>query len=392
MTIALKGITWGHVRGISPLEETTKQFQLHNPHVSIDWEARSLEDFEDYPIDILAEKYDLILMDHPFIGTGVQKGVIVPLDEWLSEEFLMDQASNSVGGSFGSYTWEGHQWALAVDAAAQVSAYRADLFDEWGLEAPKTWDAVFELIRVLPNGTRVGFPLSPTHTYCSFLALCANLGGNDFWDEVHGINPEIGEQSLHMLQRLASMAHPQSLSSNPIHVSDLMSSTNEVAYVPLMFGYSNYARSGFRPNVIHYTNIPSTHSEPAGGVLGGVGIAVSARSKHKREAVNYAGYVAGPDCQRGLYFESEGQPGHRKAWMDSEVNRHSHGFFENTLRTLDMAYLRPRYAGYPQFQEKAGEILHSSLVTGGSIREGLQNLNQVYQNMRKESVRLERRR
>lgn len=387
MTVTLKGITWGHVRGISPLKETTKQYQLLNPTVSIDWEARSLEDFEDYPIDILAEKYDLILMDHPFIGTGVQKGAIVALDEWLPGDFLINQAKNSVGGSYDSYTWEGHQWALAVDAAAQVSTYRADLFSEWGLTVPKTWDQVFELINVFPKGTKVGFPLNSTHTYCSFLALCANMGGNDFWDEIHGINTEIGEQSLDMLQRLVPVIHPKSLSSNPIHVSDLMSSTNEVAYVPLMFGYSNYSRSGFKPHLLHYTDIPTTHTDPVGGVLGGVGIAVSARSKHKLEAVEYAQYAASADCQRGLYFESDGQPGHRKAWLDPKVNRKSHNFFENTLRTLDLAYIRPRYAGYPIFQEKIGKILHSLLLNGGNYREGLQEFNRVYQQMREESVK-----
>lgn len=68
------------------------------------------------------------------------------------------------------------------------------------------------------------------------------------------------------------------------------------------------------------------------------------------------------------------------------MNRKSHGFFENTLRTLDLAYLRPRYVGYPSFQERAGEILHSLLLNGGNCHEGLQNLNSVYQIMRAVSV------
>ena len=33
---------------------------------------------------------------------------------------------------------------------------------------------------------------------------------------------------------------------DPIGISDRMSSTDEIVYVPLMFGYSNYARAGFR--------------------------------------------------------------------------------------------------------------------------------------------------
>ena len=54
------------------------------------------------------------------------------------------------------------------------------------------------------------------------------------------------------------------------------------------------------------------------------------------------------DVRRNLYFTSGGQPGYRKAWLDEEVNRVSNRFFDDTLETLDGAYLRPRFNGYLQ--------------------------------------------
>ncbi len=50
-----------------------------------------------------------------------------------------------------------------------------------------------------------------------------------------------------------------------------------------------------------------------------------------------------------------GNPGHRSAWLDDEVNRRSSDYFRNYLaRALDRAYLRPRFPGYLHFQDHAG--------------------------------------
>ena len=39
-------------------------------------------------------------MDHPHIGSALEAGALVPLEMYLSEEFLKDQEENSVGRMF----------------------------------------------------------------------------------------------------------------------------------------------------------------------------------------------------------------------------------------------------------------------------------------------------
>ncbi len=370
-------ITWEHARGTAPIKAAIERFTRLRQEVSISWEARSLEDFEHYPVELLAERYDLILMDHPFVGACAEEGVLLPLDEWLSAEYLADQKENSVGPSYESYTWGGHQYALAVDAAAQASAYRPDLLDDLEMYLPRTWDEVFELAATLPDGVKVGMTLNPTHAYCCFLALCANIKGQGFWDEHTGIDLEVGKQSLGFLRSLLPSIHQSSLEMSPIRMLEMMSHSDEVAYVPLIFSYSNYARGGFAPRLVRFTNIPSTHEEPTGSVLGGVGLAVSSRSRHKHEAVDFASYVASREYQLGLYFDSGGQPGYRAAWTDPRINEWSNGFFEGTLRSLDLAYMRPRRPGYVRFQERAGQIVHEFLRSGGASEEAVLTLNRL---------------
>jgi multiple sugar transport system substrate-binding protein len=375
---SLRGMAFDHPRGFAPMKATSEKYQLSNPDTVISWDARSLKDFEDYPIEELAEKYDLIMMDHPFIGSGVKSRALVPLDEHVPAEYLDDQARHSVGPSYQSYSWEGHQWALAVDAAAQVSAYRPDLLESWGLRTPESWDEVFELAEALPEGAKIGLALNPTHSFCTFITLCANISGNAFLEETTGVDLSVGEEALNFVRRLVAVIHEASLRADPIQVSELMSRSDEVAYAPLMFGYSNYARPGFASHTLRFTNIPSFGSDPSGSVLGGVGLTVSAYSEHTQAAIDYALFVAAPECQRGLYFESGGQPGHRVAWTDPVVNQRSSNFFEDTLRTLDLAYLRPRHVGYTAFQKQAGESISDFLWNGGSVREVIKAINRLY--------------
>ncbi|MBU5442564.1 extracellular solute-binding protein [Paenibacillus sp. MSJ-34] len=379
--IALKGMTWDHERGYDPLLRTTERFAAHYPDVTIHWDRRSLKDFGDYPVDALAQEYDLLMIDHPHVGICSANGVLVPLDDWIPADYLADQSEGSVGPSHRSYQWGGRQWALAVDAAAQVSSYRPDLLQ--GYKLPSTWTEVRKLADALPSGRKIGWPLCPTDAMCSFLSLCANIGGASFFDEAAGIPRTTGEAALAFLDGMLPLLHECSLASNPIQMYDRMSSTDEIAYVPLAFGYTNYARASCAGRRLRFADIPSMTGAPEQALLGGVGIAVSARSEHIPVAVRYAMFVASPEVQRTIYYEAGGQPGHAAAWTDERINGDCGDFFVATRRTMENSYMRPRHPAFPAYQEQAGVILHEALersLAGRPLSESatLAELNRLY--------------
>ncbi|MBI4279836.1 MAG: extracellular solute-binding protein [Armatimonadetes bacterium] len=380
-TIELHGIAWGHVRGFGPAHATAAAFTAAHPGIHVAWEVRPLKDFAGYPVPLLCEQYDLVLFDHPSLGTCVEAGALLPLDEWLEPEYLADQAEHSVGPGYESYAWGGHQWGLAVDAAAQVAAYRDDLLRKAGAAVPRSWVDVFALAASLPAGRRLGLALRGADAICTFISISANIGGPTFWGQAHGIDAEVGDAAFHLLHRLAPALHPASFHEYDPGMLDLMARADEVVYAPLIFGYSNYARAGFAPRIIHFADIPSHDPRPHGSILGGVGLGISTRCAHPREAVAYAAYVASREVQCGPYFTSGGQPGHRAAWTDPGINAQCHNFFQGTLRTLDLAYLRPRSAGYERFQEEAGEIVRRCVIDGRGGRAAVRALNNLYRTL-----------
>jgi multiple sugar transport system substrate-binding protein len=377
----LTGMSWDHPRGHDSIVAASEAFMKANPGVSISWRTRSLQDFADYPVSKLAELFDLILIDHPFIGEAAATGCLLPADQYLDAAFLADQAANSVGQSHVSYQYAGRQWALATDAACQVASYRPDLMAEAGAEPPTSWAALlrFAAARKRKRRGQVAIPLIPVDTLMCFCTICASHGEDPFVDPERVVSREMGRFAAGMLLQLRELIHPESSTFNPIRVYDRMSTTDEIAYVPLAFGYSNYARAGFRPHLLKFANIPrSANGAARGAILGGVGLAVSATTKEAATAFKFARHVASADVQRGVFFTGGGQPGHRAAWLDPAVNAASSNFFLDTLETIDHSFLRPRYHGYLHVQDEGFLRSHEFLFGHGDVERFLDELDALY--------------
>ncbi|RAP76860.1 carbohydrate ABC transporter substrate-binding protein [Paenibacillus montanisoli] len=355
-----------------------------HPGVEIVWEKRSLQAFADEPIERLAELYDLLIIDHPWAGFAADKGILVPLERHVTDAFLADQALHSVGLSHESYRFAGIQTAFAVDAATPVASYRADLLAEAGEQVPATWD---ELLALAKRG-KVAFAGIPVDTLMNFYMLCVTQGEEPFKDGGQVVSEQVGTQSLELLRELTTLCPEEMLNWNPIRVYEAMSAGKTIAYCPFAYGYSNYARQGYAPNVLHFADLVSLGSHgPLRSTLGGTGIAVSAKSKHAALAVQYAVYMASPEVQRTVFAEAGGQPGHRSAWEDEALNRRTNGYFQATLPALDRAYLRPRYCGYLDFQDRAGDVVRDYVISGGSPKQVLEQLDRLYLTSRTEAAR-----
>lgn len=357
---------------------TARRFSEEHADIRMEWDVRSLHEFGDASVRSFAEHYDLIVLDHPFMGEVARDRCLLPLDEYIPRATLDTLEGESAGASHQSYFYDGHQWALAIDAASHVAGYRADLLDAAGVRVPETWDEVLELAKIRPGF--VSLALFPLDSLMCFFTLCANAGDPPFSENSSRVvNYDAGEFALLRLRDLAKSSVEDALTLNPIAMWERMSTTDEIAYCPLAFGYSNYARSGYRRSLLSFANIASSgEAGCAGATLGGAGLAISRRCKDIESAVQYAAWVASADCQRTLYVQSGGQPGNQRAWTDPVANALTNGYFERTLPTLEQAFLRPRFAEFPDFQNAAFDVIWKFLKDNGSPTATLNTLDQLY--------------
>jgi multiple sugar transport system substrate-binding protein len=367
----LKGMTWDHPRGYDPLLACSRIWRDEGG-VEIVWDRRSLQDFEAFPVEELARRYDLIVLDHPHIGQVVAEGCLAPLDVAGGEAHCRELARGSVGPSFESYRWNGRQWALPIDAATQVQAWRADL-----VAAPaERWEDVMRLAR---QGV-VHCPLRPPHSLMVLYTLAANLGRPCGGDPHEFLDAETGARVYEMLRELTSLIDAVCYGMDPIAVSEAMARPDaRVVCVPLIYGYVSYAREQPGRKRISFANIPAAGSNgPVGSVLGGTGIAVSARTELLDAAIDFAYWVASAEVQRGPYASAGGQPGHAAAWEDRKINTDAGDFFTATRATLNGAWLRPRHSGSVPFQQAASVRLNEALMGGERPQAFIADLNAMH--------------
>ncbi|CAB4887686.1 unannotated protein [freshwater metagenome] len=364
MTGHYTGITWDNPRGKNALFASIPEAR-EGLGLDISWSAHSLEHFEAHPIEDLAERFDLVIMDHPHVGDMCASGGFRPIEDVIGVERVQALSDSFVGPSFRSYQMEGKLWALPVDAATQVMASRADLIDS----VPKTWEDILRLGREQTVCLSVAGP----HAFLTFLSLCASFDAavdDGLWREFP--HSSIAIAVLEIMRELVTRQAPRTLKMNPIALLAAMIARNDIACVPLIYGYSQFAR--MTPRAVQFSDAPSGISSIRGSTIGGAGLAVTNRRSISPELVAYVAWLVSADTQTNFIPSHDGQPALASAWRDPNLNRQSAGFYANTLTTIQGAQVRPRFAGYAVYQEYASARIREGLVSGEATTDILKDI------------------
>jgi multiple sugar transport system substrate-binding protein len=371
----LRCITWNHSRAFPPLAATAQRFEELNPGTCITWEKRSLHEFGHADISALTERFDLLIIDHPMLGEVEQTGALHNLKPMLTDEESRDLEEDSIGPSFESYLWNGKLYALPVDVAAPAASFRPDLLGSASAELPTKWNDVITLAR---RGM-VRMPAFPADLFLNFMGMCVSSRSAVALTPESLFDNEIAVICLEQLRELASMMPHDIYQMNPLALYEQMSSTNDFAYCPFAYSYNNYSRLHFGTHNVRYADpVALQGCEPMRTILGGTGIALSARCKTPETALRYALFTVGGTIQSTIYSLAGGQGARRSAWRDPLLNQLTDNFFLRTAASIERAYVRPRYHGYIGLQETAGEPIVSYLKSGGSASRTLDEIDRRY--------------
>jgi multiple sugar transport system substrate-binding protein len=379
--LRLAGIAWDHSRALPPLVATGQRYEETHPGVRIRWEKRSLDEFGHAPIDQLASRFDLIVIDHPWAGFAFEKNLVRDLKPLLAPAALKNCAQNSIGATFESYCYGGRLLALPIDAATPAPSWRNDLLEPAGLSAPATWSEAVALARrklaVLP-----GFNAD---LFLHFLMLLKALGAAPCADPEQIAPRQIMRQAVELLGELTEPMPPEIFDWNPIQIAERMAANDDFAWNAFAYTYNNYARQGFAPHRLCFGNLLSLEPKTPKlrSVLGGTGIALSIHCKQVEVALAYASFVADEVTQKGIYLHAGGQPSHRAAWDDPCADELCGGFFSGTRATQEEAFVRPRYSGYVPLQTSGGKALQEILRHHHDAEAVLERLDGLYRESRR---------
>jgi len=344
-----RGLTWDHPRGTDALREAARRAR-EKGEIDICWEAQPLEGFEARPIAELATRYDLIVMDHPHLGDARADDCLKPLGPTFGS-LLEHWQSDTVGASFESYSDRDGQWALPLDAATQVMIRGARVDTP-----PQTLEELFSASKSLRTVPCYAGP----HAALMFMALCAGLGTpcNTGRSERFA-EPSTALEALDVMARLAHRMEPRQWDLNPIDMHEAVAAGN-VDLCPWVYGYAPYGRPG--PGQVRFSDVVRLHPDGVlGSTLGGTGLAVTRKATITPALIDHIKWLMSMESQKGLIPVHSGQPSRKPAWEDEEVNQAVGGFYNDTRRTTEAAWVRPRWPGYTAFQATLSDIIRTGL-------------------------------
>jgi multiple sugar transport system substrate-binding protein len=368
-----RGLTWDHPRGYVALERAAERARAEG--LDLQWERQPLEGFESHPIEDLAERYDLIVLDHPHIGDAVAGQCLQPLESLFGAEALARWRAQSIGRSFDSYRYAGAHWALPLDAATQVAVARADRL---AAPLPRDWPEVLALARRQP----VCLSLAGPHAALTLFSMAAAHG-----DAPAALDPGRlfagpgAEAAYALLAELHALAYAGWAGLNPIGILAAMAGNGDgggaAVYCPLVYGYVNYAVGAPGRAPLHFADVPAG-PQGLGSTLGGTGLAVSRRARVDGALRQHLEQLLSPALQEGFIPFADGQPSARSAWADARVNAAWNGFFAQTQATLEAAIVRPRHPGYIPFQTEASALVRTALAERWTAATALARLQELY--------------
>ena len=374
--VQLAGIAWDHSRAFPPLVATAQRYEETHPGIRIQWQKRTLDEFGHTPIDALAQKFDLIVIDHPWAGFCFERNLVHDLKTLASAAALAELEQNSIGRTFNSYCYNGKLLALPIDAATPAPSWRPDLLERAGVQPPQIWAEAVALaqrkLAVIP-----GFNAD---LFLHFLMLVKALGVEPCADRETIAPCETLRNAVELLRELTSPMPREIFGMNPIQVAERMAATDDFAWNAFAYTYHNYARRGFAPTPLRFGDLLSLKPDGARlhSVLGGTGIAISMNCQQVPAALDYALFTANGHTQKTIYLHAGGQPSHRAAWEDVFADQLAGGFFSGTRLAQEEAFVRPRYSGYVPLQTDGGNALQAHLRDGRSLDATLEKLDQLY--------------
>ncbi len=341
--------------------------------------------------------YDLVAVDLPWIGEFAEKGVLTPLDSVIDLERLNPSDFHTAG--WRAAHWGGRPYGVPAQTTPELLFYRTDLFEEAGLPAPTTTDAVLAAARAFHDPARGRYGIAwnaarGTALGHSFIMACADFGqpvvdmpkiaGGYDTDRLHrgGLRPlldtERARAAAEYLLELAALAPPNILTMSWYERVKPYAS----GAVPMAYGYTLLTpyfegdpgspangNTGYLPHPAGPTGAPVA---PVGGYV----FAIPANLSEERRAAAGEALIAftTPEAQK-LYVQNGSRTAPRySVAQDPEVRRLSPIFEavdEMSWRDELQFWPRPPIPEISDIIRICGEELHDMLRGQATVREAL---------------------
>lgn len=289
------------------------QWEEENPNIKINYEVVPWERTLDQLILTAGSNQapDVSVLDMGWIPVLVDAGHLLPIDDLMQDVVTQSELDDFVDSSWEFARVDGTTYAMPFANMGRALFYRADWFEEAGIDPPQTWDEVIAAAEQLQNPDEGIWGLSvrgkrDDGTTQGWLPIFYNMGG-EFVNEVPQIDSEAGIAALELYQDLVfehEVMSPDTVSFGSGEARGLFLSGNAVMAIIGSHIAPAVVENGIEYGDFRLTHIPRPEAgmEPK-NVNTGFQWAILENSEHPEAAMRFLEYATSAEAQAAFNID-----------------------------------------------------------------------------------------
>ena len=358
-------------------ENVKTNFEKENPDITIEWVSAPFGELLQQVINMAGggERVDLIFGELDWIPSLVDSGLICPVSDVLTEEYLSDFYPNVLD----AHTMDGEVYAVPMYVGPYILYYNADLFEQAGLDIetlPTQYREAFDAAKTMKEKTGA-YLYNPPEFFNLMFEEGVSILNED--NTAAAFNTQDTVDLLNSFKELTDQdILPKNSKWGDWDTELKLFETGQLAIVSSS-GSSLSRIKDEAPDV--YENIgvaaPLTGSEGfSRNAL--MNLVVPEASKHHEEAIKFAAYITGDECQLEFCKQTAIFPSTIKASQDEYFLSDSETLEgQARIMSVEVSETSKDYslgtAGQSEIQDAVNQIQEAVIQNGTDTQTALDN-------------------
>lgn len=331
-------------------------WNAENPDIQINYEVVPWEQTLNQLIRSAAANRapDVVVLDRPWIAILAALGHLEPMGPYI-DEWPEQEKSDFFDAAWGAGQYDGTQYTAPFAHMGRALYYRADWFEEAGLDTPQTWEDVIEAGEVLTQDGRWGLSVRGARddgTTQGWLPIFAAMGGS-FEGGIPQIDSDAGVQALQLYQDLVFEHEIMSPETHTYGSSEARGAFMGGQAAMAIIG-SHIApaveEAGTEFGDFEMTHIPRPSTDmPVRNVATAFTWAVHAQSEHKDEAAEFVRYLVNPD--NSFIFNEPYMESVRRSVVERPAYRDAKPWVDFIVDDIEASEYIPAHPLYEQISD-----------------------------------------
>lgn len=362
---------WDYYGKATPFQDSViKGFEEKYPWITVDYQGIGWDAAQQkFAVTVSSgEPPDVATMDMTWLPTFASNGLFADLTELSGGELngapIEDQYA---AGALEAMTYDGAYVTMMFDFDVYALYYRADLFEQKGIEVPTTWEEMQAAAQQLVEGDKYKFAVIPNDCFhwCQFLFQ----GGGSLLNEDNTaavFNSAAGAAALDYQRSFLDDGTGMYWGEEE---GDLMAGIKDGRIAMFQDGpyWMGLLKDGAPEMKGEWAVATAPYSTEPGSYLGGTGLSIPVNAAHPDEAWLFVQYMLEPPQQIGVYEYAGAAPATTAALDSPELTKPDPYFggqapFAVFLEAMDTATHFPYVSSWSDIDTEIGTMVQSVML------------------------------